>query len=139
VLDGIDDGSEDGNSFPENEVLDEKYQEPDQQQLRPDIPTAPDTTSRDVDPVVEGTFWTLVVVFNIGVLMVSVGALLVVFQENRSLGWQLAAAGAVVLGYGFYRYRSAKQLIDERTADGDAERTADNGAAQSDGNDNHNG
>ncbi|WP_340101394.1 DUF7322 domain-containing protein [Salinibaculum salinum] len=129
MLDGIDDGDENGESFPEHEVLDEKYQEPDQQQLRPDIPTAPDTTGRDIDPVVEGTFWTLVVVFNVGLLVVSVGVLFVIFQENQRLGWQLAAAGAVVLGYGVYRYRSAKQLIDERVTDGDGDAA---------GSDNHN-
>lgn len=119
MLDGIDDGDEDSTSFPEHDVLDKKYQEPKEESLEPDIPTVPDPSDRDVDPVVQGTFWTLVVVFNIGLLVVSLGAMFVIFGENPPLGWQLTAVGALILGYGFYRYRSAKQVIERQVTDGE--------------------
>lgn len=119
-LDGAD-------GFEEHGQVDEQYREPDTSSLGPNIPEAPappdapDPSETDVDPVVEGTFWTLVVVFNIGLMVASIGAMLVVFQHDTALGGQLTLAGVLVLGYGFYRYRGAKQLVKERVDDADGE------------------
>ncbi|MEF8786793.1 MAG: hypothetical protein V5A45_12740 [Haloarculaceae archaeon] len=138
MSDGTDAGDEEPAPFAEYGELDEQYQEPEEETLGPTIPEAPDLSSRDADPVVEGTFWTLVAVFNVGLLAVSLGVMFVIFQENPTLGWQLTVAGCLVLGYGFYRYRSAKEVIEERVGDGDDS----GGTASDDGDDgsgdNHN-
>lgn len=117
--DGTDAGDDEPAPFAEYGEVDEQYREPEEETLGPTIPEAPDLSTRDADPVVEGTFWTLVAVFNIGLLVVSLGVMFVIFQENPTLGWQLTVAGCLILGYGFYRYRSAKEVIEERVADAD--------------------
>lgn len=113
--DGTD--ADDPDPFAEYGEIDEKYHEPSENALGPDVPEAPeapDLADRDVDPVVEGAFWTLVVVFNVGLIAFSVGVMLVVFQGRTAFGGQVTLAGAVILGYGLYRYRSARELVDER-------------------------
>lgn len=133
MFDGPDAGEDE--PFAEYGEVDEQYREPEEERMGPDIPTAPDLSSRSVDPVVQGTFWTLVAVFNVGLLVVSLGVMFVVFQENPSLGWQLTAAGCLILGYGYYRYRNAKQVIEERTpGESDSDETV---SGTADG-DNHN-
>ena len=116
MADGTD--AEENEPFAEYGDLDEKYGEPAEESLGPDIPEAPDLADREVDPVIEGTFWTLVVVFNVGLIAFSVGIMLVVFEQNLALGGQVTLAGAVILAYGFYRYRSAKQVIRDRAETG---------------------
>lgn len=120
MSDGTDAENEPAEPYAEYGEVDERYREPDESSLSPDIPEAPDLTDRDVDPVIEGTFWTLVVVFNVGLVAVSIGLMFVIFQGELALGGQITLAGVLVLGYGFYRYRSAKQVISERVdSDGD--------------------
>jgi len=50
-------------------------------------------------------FWGLVGVFNVGLLTLSLGALLVVFREQWFVGGALVAVGVVSLAYGVHRYR----------------------------------
>jgi hypothetical protein len=128
VSDGPDTRDEPAEPFAEYGEVDEKYREPEEMSIGPEIPEAPDLTDRDVDPVVEGTFWMLVVVFNIGLIAVSVGVMFVILQGNLVLGGQIALAGAVVLSYGIYRYRSAKQVISDRVGDTETGGTADSEA-----------
>lgn len=138
MSDGTDAGDDEPVPFAEYGEVDEQYQEPEEETLGPTIPEAPDLSTRTADPVVEGTFWTLVAVFNVGLLVVSLGAMFVIFQENPTLGWQLTVAGCLILGYGFYRYRRAKEVVKERTggeSDGD-ETPSDTADATAD--DNHN-
>ena len=118
MSDGTDHGDDPAEPFAEYGDLEEKYREPEESSLGPDIPNAPDPSTADVDPVVEGTFWTLVVVFNVGLMAASVGVMLVIFLGEYALGGQITLAGALILGYGVYRYRSAKQLISDRVDDG---------------------
>lgn len=104
--------------FTEYGDVGDDYTEPEEPRPGPEIPEAPDLSNRDVDPVVAGAFWTLVVVLNVGLLLVSVGVMFVVFQRNVRLGGQLTIGGLVVLAYGVYRYRNAKAMVAERVADG---------------------
>jgi len=113
----VSDGDEE--PFTEYGEVDDSYQEPEEPQLGPEIPEAPDLSGRDVDPVVEGAFWTLVVVFNVGLAVASLGVMFVIFRGNLQLGGQLTAAGCIVLAYGFYRYRNAKEMVAERVDDSD--------------------
>ena len=125
--DGADHGDNPTEPFSEYGELDEKYREPEESSLSPDVPEAPkapEPTGGDVDPVVEGAFWTLVVVFNVGLIAASVGVMLVVFQARYALGGQVTAAGVLILGYGLYRYRSTKALVEERVGDQEAEDNA---------------
>lgn len=131
MSDGTDAEDEPAEPFAEYGEVDEKYREPKAESLGPEIPEAPDLTDREVDPVVEGTFWTLVVVFNIGLIAVSVGVMFVIFQAEFVLGGQITLAGAVILGYGFYRYRSAKQVISDRV-DGKSSGTETDGGDTAD-------
>lgn len=98
---------------PETDVVDDKYSEPDVHE-RFDIgpePPFPD----DVDPELHSRFWSLVFIFNVAVLAVSVGGLFMLFGTDFTLGGQLVLGGAVVGVYGLYRYRITKQaLLDDQ-------------------------
>ncbi|WP_336345875.1 DUF7322 domain-containing protein [Halalkalicoccus ordinarius] len=90
--------------------LDERSKhEPDEPDLGPDVPDAtssggllgPEGTSKEL----LGTFWKLVLLFNVGLLAASLGAMLLVFEGRLRLGGGLLAAGLLALGRGVYRYR----------------------------------
>jgi len=80
----------------------------------PTPPEAPDTASRygDVDPDLRGLFWKLVVVFNLALFAVSLGAMLLVFRGNVTTGGALFLGGAAALVYGVYGYRRGKARLD---------------------------
>jgi hypothetical protein len=126
VSDGTGAEDEPEEPFAEYGEVDDRYREPEERSLGPEIPEAPDLTDREVDPVIEGTFWMLVVVFNIGLIAVSVGLMFVVFLGDITRGGQITLAGCLVLGYGYYRYRSAKQVISERVGDTETDAEDDN-------------
>mgnify|MGYP006274358907 FL=1 len=50
-------------------------------------------------------FWSLVLVFNVALGALSIGAMLVGFQGDWDVGGSLLAAGAILSVYGFYKYR----------------------------------
>lgn len=111
----------------EYEEIADRYREPepDDPDLGPDIPEAPDPTTNDVDPELSARFWALVLVFNVALLGIGIGALLAVADGNVELGGQLFAGGCIVFAYGVYRYREAKrQFATESTADGSSDGAA---------------
>ena len=59
----------------------------------------------DADPQLQRQFWLLVVVFNVAVMAVSVGAMLAVFRGQWDTGGSLVAGGAILAGYGYFKYR----------------------------------
>lgn len=99
--------------------LAEKYQEPhepDPDAIGPEIPSAPDPTEREgeVDPEIRARFWGLVLVFNVALLALSLGAMFIGFEGNLELGGQLLLVGGILGAYGLYRYRSTKaELLDQ--------------------------
>lgn len=115
------DGSEDSDDVPdsatrkwdESEFLDEKYKEPDASEydIGPEIPEAPSPES--ADPQLQAQFWSLVVVFNIAILAISVGGMFMLFRGNLELGMQLFLAGVIVGAYGVYRYRTTKAALSD--------------------------
>lgn len=78
----------------------------------PEIPS-PEDNYDDVDSDLQTAFWALVLVFNVSIFAMSLGAMLVIFDANRRLGAQVFLAGLVVTLYGLYRYRKTKRRIDD--------------------------
>lgn len=78
----------------------------------PEIPS-PEDNYDDVDSDLRTAFWALVLVFNVSIFAMSLGAMLVIFDANRRLGAQVFLAGLVVTLYGLYRYRKTKRRIDD--------------------------
>ena len=103
-----------------------KYSEPeefDPHDLGPPIPEAPDPTDSDVDidPGTHALFWGLVLVFNAALLLLSLGVMFAAFEGNYDLGAQLFAVGAILFGYGYYRYRRFTREKDDDGEDDDGE------------------
>lgn len=92
----------------------EEPEGPDPHSLGPSVPRA----GEDTHPRVRFLFWGLVVVFNLAVLGVGVGLLMLVFTDDAVLALQVLAAGLLVLAYGLYRYRGAKREVATLTGDG---------------------
>lgn len=98
--------------WDESEFLDDRYTEPDETQpfdVEPDIPEAP--APENADAKLQARFWSLVVIFNITILAVSIGGLFILFRENLELGVQLLFAGLLIGAYGLYRYRTTKESL----------------------------
>ena len=87
-----------------------RFEDAEEPDLGPDVPEPPEPDG-DTHPRVQLLFWGLVVVFNIAVLGIGVGILLIVFDGNLTLGGQVLAVGLVLLGYGLYRYRDARREV----------------------------
>lgn len=125
MLDGSPpDGEESPGSWREHEQVEEQYREPDPEgsDVGPEIPTPPDPSENDVDPELARRFWALVLVFNVALLALSLGAMFLVFERDYSLGGQLLLAGAAAFAFGLYRYRTAKAYLADRS-DGEASPT----------------
>ncbi|WP_122090683.1 DUF7322 domain-containing protein [Halalkalicoccus subterraneus] len=107
---------------PEIPAIEPEESEP---TLGPETPEAPDVAP-EIDGMLgpEGTstdllsaFWTLVVLFNVGVLAASVGALFLVFEGRTYLGGGMLAVGLLALGRGIYKYWTLD--FDELDTDSD--------------------
>lgn len=91
-----------------------------------DVPSV-STDETDVPSDILQAFWALVLVINAALFVVSLGALLLVFEGDVTRGGTLIAAGIVLFGLAGRRYRSFRADSDERTADdpADESRAAD--------------
>lgn len=104
-------------------LLDERSpHEPDEPDLGPDVPDEPDEPDLgpdvpDVAPPDEGffgpedtpadvlkAFWSLVVLFNVGLFAVSLGIMLIGFRGAWAFGGAFLAVGLLALARGVYRY-----------------------------------
>lgn len=89
----------------------------------PSVPEAPkpddltDVDYSDVDPELRQLFWKLVVVVKLSLLTLTLGTLFLTLGDSPTLGWQLLAAGAVLVSYGIYQYRQSKARIDDEEFD----------------------
>jgi len=108
--------------------------EPDEQELVADlgpdvpdveIPEAPDPSANDVPEDLAKAFWRLVVIFNISLLALGVGPMLIFFEGNWEDGLGLLAIGVLTFGYGYYRYK--RVTSDDLTEDGEDDRHTDEG------------
>ena len=73
-----------------------------EQELAPSV-DIPDESAASTE--LKRKFWSLVLVFNVALGALSVGAMLVGFEGDWEVGGSLVAAGAVLAVYGFYKYR----------------------------------
>ena len=76
----------------------------------PTSDSAPDD-SPEVSTALQTKFWVLVLVFNVALLGVSVSAMFLLFERDWMLGSQLFVAGAILFGFGLYRYRQVRRRI----------------------------
>lgn len=111
---GSDPDREDPVPGEETEHVGEQYREPEEPTfgVEPTVPEPPDPEA--ADPELRASFWGLVLVFNLAILGVSVGALFAVVRGDYALGGQLFLGGAVLFAYGLYRYRRVRRTIDDR-------------------------
>ncbi|MDZ7701027.1 MAG: hypothetical protein U5J98_02565 [Halobacteriales archaeon] len=90
---------------PWPEEPDDPFPDPGDPESRFDL-TIPD--GADAPTGLQRAFWGLVAVFNVALFAAALGALLIAFRGQWDLGGSLLAAGAVLFGYGVYRYRRLK-------------------------------
>ena len=123
-----DDGSDDADIVPDDPA--EKFPEPSPEAVLPDpenelpnIPEAPTPSLSESDAPAElrRGFWATVLIFNVALLALSVGALLVIFNFERTLGAGLFIVGVFSFVRGYLKYQSLKERdwseeIDEKAA-----------------------
>jgi hypothetical protein len=73
-----------------------------EQELAPSV-DIPDESAASTE--LQRKFWGLVLVFNVALGALSVGAMLAGFRGDWEVGGSMMAAGAVLSLYGFYKYR----------------------------------
>lgn len=93
---------------PLNRSPEHEPDEPDPESTyAPDVPAVsiPDTSEADVPPEVSRTFWSVVVLADIGVLAVSLGCMFIYFRGQLRLGGAGVVLGVAALAHGYYIYR----------------------------------
>lgn len=72
----------------------------------------------EAPPELRATFWTLVVLFNIAILAIAVGAMLLGFRGQWTPGGPLLVAGILAFAFGVYRVRNVQNRLerDEESA-----------------------
>lgn len=87
--------------------------EPDEDELTrdlgPDIPSTQSYADRDAPPELKRAFWTTVLLFNVALLAVSLGLMLVGFQQRFLFGGGLVLVGLVAFVRGWLRYRTVQK------------------------------
>ena len=73
-----------------------------EQELAPSI-DIPDESAASTE--LQRKFWSLVLVFNVALGALSIGAMFVGFEGDYQVGGSLLAGGAILAVYGFYKYR----------------------------------
>lgn len=81
-------------------------------ELGPSVPSPPEPGEAD-NPEAVSLFWWLVVVFNVALLALSLGAMFVVFRGAVDLGLQIALVGVLLFAYGTYRYHQFRSDREE--------------------------
>ena len=87
------------------ERLIEKYDPTMGESPNPEEDLAPDSENADVPEETARLFWYLVTVFNLALVGLAVGLMVIVFLDRDTLGVQITLAGAILFAYGYYRYR----------------------------------
>ncbi|TMT85960.1 hypothetical protein E2L06_04875 [Haloterrigena sp. H1] len=117
------DPDSDGLTIPQVTTEDD----PDEATSGIDVPSV-STDETDVPSDVLQAFWALVLVINAALFVVSLGALLLVFEGDVTRGGTLVGSGIVLFGLAGRRYRTFRADSDDEPADsnpGDEDRSAD--------------
>lgn len=80
--------------------------DPDSVESQINIPEAPDPSDNDVSPELRRTFWLIVLMVNIGLLALSLGAMFAAFRGQFRFGGSLAVLGVFALLVSYIRYRN---------------------------------
>ncbi len=56
-------------------------------------------------------FWILILIFNIGIFLFSLGIMIIGFQKKLDMGVNIIFVGIITLIYGTYRYKKCKENI----------------------------
>lgn len=104
---------------------------PDPERELVSVPEAPSVPSEsDVPSELRRAFWELVVVFNVALLALSVGAMLVAFERLWTVGGALVLLGAASFLRGYRRYQrvTGEEFATDGAADedGPVRRDSDN-------------
>ena len=94
-----------GNEPTDLEPTDLEPEEFDPDSLGPDPPDIA-ANAENADPETARLFWALVMVFNLALLGLSVGAMFIIFLGDWTVGGQLMLGGGILFTYGYYRYRT---------------------------------
>ena len=96
----------------------------------PEAPSAPEPPQDGSASEATGLFWKLVVVFNVALLGLSVGPMLIYFEGQVDRGTQVFLVGAIAFGYGYFRYRRfmASRADTDDADDADDEAASDDAA-----------
>ena len=92
-------------------------------------PAPPEPSEADYQSDVAGLFIKLVVVFNIAVLALALGPMLVYFRGQTDLGIRVFLLGVITFSYGTFEYVKFKRRDDDEDASPDDEPPADAGTA----------
>ena len=122
----------DGGGFLE-ESGDAWPDEPDEfdpESLGPEVPSAPDPTSDDVDvpPELAKAFWAAVIFANVGLLGVSLGPMLIFFEGRVDAGLVSFLIGVLGLVFAYRRYHGYMNRDD----DGEDDRHGEGGKDRND-------
>jgi hypothetical protein len=87
--------------------------------LGPEIPSAPDPTSDDVDvpPELAKAFWAAVIFANVGLLGVSLGPMLIFFEGRVDAGLASFLIGVLGLVFAYRRYHGYMNRDDDEGED----------------------
>lgn len=69
----------------------------------------PQQPPAEPEPGLRREFWLLVGLFNVALLGLGLGALLLYFRGSTTLGWAVLAVGLATGAYGYGRYRRGEQ------------------------------
>lgn len=87
--------------------------EPDEDELTknlgPEIPTAPNYSNQDAPPELRRAFWSSVLLFNVALFGLSLGLMLIGFQQRWLFGGGLVLIGLVAFVRGWLRYRNVQK------------------------------
>lgn len=75
--------------------------------LVPDVSPDSAPVTSDADSELQKQFWTVVLLANVALLGLSLGAMLVLFEGRWTLGGAIFGVGAVALARGWLNYREA--------------------------------
>jgi hypothetical protein len=107
----------------------------------PEAPEAPDPASGDVE--LSGdlvrAFWAAVLFTNVGLLGVSLGPMLVLFEGRTDTGITAFLVGVLALAFAYRRYRGYVDRDDGDDGDGPADTRDPNASASASGSDGESG
>lgn len=66
---------------------------------------------KDISNSLVRNFWILVIIFNTGIFMFSLGIMLIGFQNKWDIGVNIMLVGIISFIYGIYRYKICKEKL----------------------------